>query len=854
MNSMDKQAILQERFGFRSFRDGQEALIDAILDGRDAFGVMPTGGGKSLCYQIPALLLEGLTLVISPLISLMKDQVAALKEAGIPAAYLNSSLTAAQQREVLRRGETGAYRLLYVAPERLLSEGFLTIAAGQRISLLAVDEAHCVSQWGQDFRPNYLDIPVFVRSLSRRPVIAAFTATATREVGEDIVRLLELREPCRVVTGFDRPNLYFDVRRERDKFSWLKSYLSAHREKSGIVYCATRKTVEQVCEKLKAAGFAATRYHAGLDDTERRENQDDFSYDRATVMVATNAFGMGIDKSNVSFVIHYNMPKNIESYYQEAGRAGRDGAPADCILLFSSGDVITAKYLISNGSDREQVSDELREGLLARDLRRLRQMEDYCKTAGCYRGALLDYFGEAHPPTCDRCGNCLDAEIGFTGETVEEDITLAAQKILSCVRRVERQNRVGLGETMLVRVLLGSREKTLLEREYDLLSTYGIMKGTSRNLLHEYIRLLEKKGFLTRPPGEFDVLQTTERADGVLFRGEQVLWRHAAPEAQKRGQKAAATGEKPDAADQADQGLFEKLRVLRAALARQAKVPAYVVFHDATLLDLAKQQPTTGEELSAVSGIGEQKAAKYGQAVLDAISEWKAEHESGDGAYPGNLLREIFDDPAVLPADASERLRRVIEELFAGQERNRKILSDRYEAGQTLESIGTENGVSRERIRQILEKDLRKLRQKRIKAYLSGETEQLQKPKAAAQTQPQPVLRLRPEQLARYVCVPDGISITAFARRLCELKDAEQPGALTGRQLSERLLAEGYLIEQIADTDGLLRRPSPAGEAAGIVLTERTKENGETFTMVTLTEKAQRWLIGRLSEQSEAED
>ena len=456
---MNKYTVLRERFGFPSFKDGQEVLIDAILAGCDAFGVMPTGGGKSLCYQVPALLLEGLTLVISPLISLMKDQVASLKEMGIPAAFLNSSLTAAQQREVLRRGEAGDYRLIYVAPERLLSESFLAFAVGQRIALLAVDEAHCVSQWGQDFRPNYLDIPAFIRSLPRRPVIAAFTATATAEVGEDIVRLLELREPCRVVTGFDRPNLYFDVRRERGKLAWLKDYLGAHRDRSGIVYCATRKTVEQVCESLKASGFAATRYHAGLDDAERRENQDDFSYDRATVMVATNAFGMGIDKSNVSFVIHYNMPKNIESNYQEAGRAGRDGAPADCILLFSAGDVITAKYLIANGSEREQISEELREGLLARDLRRLRQMEDYCKTAGCYRGALLDYFGEAHPPACDRCGNCLDAEIGFTDETVEEDITLAAQKILSCVRRVERQNRVGLGETMLVRVLVGSRDK-----------------------------------------------------------------------------------------------------------------------------------------------------------------------------------------------------------------------------------------------------------------------------------------------------------------------------------------------------------------------------------------------------------
>ena len=749
---MDKQTVLRERFGFRSFRDGQEALIDAILAGRDAFGVMPTGGGKSLCYQLPALLLEGLTLVISPLISLMKDQVAALKEAGIPAAFLNSSLTAGQQREVLRRAEAGAYRLIYVTPERLMTEGFLSFAAGQKLSLLAVDEAHCVSQWGQDFRPNYLDIPAFVRRLPRRPVIAAFTATATAEVGDDVVRLLGLREPCRVVTGFDRPNLFFDVRRERDKLAWLKNYLLAHRDRSGIVYCATRKTVEQVCEKLRAAGFAATRYHAGLDEAERRENQEDFAFDRAAVMVATNAFGLGIDKSNVSFVIHYNMPKNIESYYQEAGRAGRDGAPADCILLFSAGDVITAKYLIENGSDRDQLPEELREELLRRDMRRLRQIEDYCKSSGCYRAALLDYFGEPHRPTCACCGNCLQTEETPSGETVEEDITLAAQKILSCVRRVERQNRIGLGETMIVLILAGSRDKTLLAREYDLLSTYGLMKGTNRNLLHEYIRALSKQGYLTRPPGEYDVLQTTERADAVLFRGEQVLWRHAAaeePQSQKK--KPAAPGRQAAA----EQSLFDQLRALRTELAMQAGVPAYVIFHDATLLRLAEAKPGTEEELLAVPGIGEQKAAKYGKAVLELIAACTAK--------------------------------------------------------------------------------------------------QAQNTKAPGKNEAKPLLRLRPDQLARYACDPEGISMSTFARRLTELKDADQPGILTGRQISDQLLAEGLLTEELADTGRLRRRPTPAGEAAGIIMTERTKENGESYVMVTLTEPAQRRLISQLSANREAD-
>ena len=845
---MDKQTILQEHFGFRSFRDGQEALIDAILSGRDVFGVMPTGGEKSLCYQIPALLLEGLTLVVSPLISLMKDQVAALKEAGIPAAFLNSSLTAAQQREVLRRGEIGAYKLIYVAPERLLTDSFLEFAARQQVSLLAVDEAHCVSQWGQDFRPNYLDIPAFVRRLPRRPVLAAFTATATAVVGKDIARLLELRDPLRLVTGFDRPNLFFDVRRERDKLSWLRDYLEARRDKSGIVYCATRKTVEQVCDKLRSAGFSATRYHAGLDDAERRENQEDFAFDRATIMVATNAFGMGIDKSNVSFVIHYNMPKNLESYYQEAGRAGRDGAPADCILLYSAGDVMTAKHLIEKGNDREQLDEALQVQLLIRDTQRLRQMENYCKTTDCFRAALLDYFGESHKPTCDNCGNCLHAEEEVSGETVEEDITLAAQKILSCVRRVERKKRVGLGETMLVLVLAGSRDKTLLAREYDLLPTYGIMKDTRRPLLHEYIRELVKQGYLLRPPGDYDVLITSEKADKVLFQKERVLWRHIGQKEQPpRLQKTAVSGR----LGAANQALFDRLRTLRAELARQARVPAYVIFHDATLLNIASAKPSTEAELLAVPGVGEQKAKKYGHAVLAVIAEWKADRSysaNDESAYPGNLLREIFDEPTTLAPNAAERLCAVLDELFAKNERNRQILSARYEAGQTLESIGAAHGVSKERIRQILEKDLRKLRRKNVRAYLLGETEQLRKPKAAVQPEPQPPLHLRPEQLARCVCDPDGISMTEFARRLTALKDETEPGALTGRQLSDRLLSEGYLTEQLSETDDLFRRPTPAGESVGITLTERTGKDGRPFTMVTLTEQAQRWLIGRLSE------
>ena len=399
---MDSSAVLRKYFGHTAFRPGQERLVTGILSGRDALGIMPTGGGKSICYQVPALLLPGLTLVISPLISLMKDQVAALTAAGVDAAFLNSSQDLEESRAVWSALRRRALRLLYVAPERLENPRFLELVSSLDIPLVAVDEAHCISQWGQDFRPSYLKIADFVAGLPCRPVLAAFTATATAKVQEDIVGQLSLQDPVRVVTGFDRPNLFFDVRRPKNKLTSLMALLSERRGRSGIVYCATRSSVERVCQGLLDFGIPATRYHAGLSEEERRRNQDDFRFDRRTVMVATNAFGMGIDKSNVSFVIHYNMPKNLESYYQEAGRAGRDGEPADCILLYGAGDVVTAKLLMENSSQNE----EKRELLQQRDLDRLDVMVGYCKTTDCLRGCLLDYFGQPHSETCGNCGNC----------------------------------------------------------------------------------------------------------------------------------------------------------------------------------------------------------------------------------------------------------------------------------------------------------------------------------------------------------------------------------------------------------------------------------------------------------------
>ena len=616
---MDQYEALKYYFGHSKFRQGQEALINAILSGRDVLGIMPTGGGKSLCYQIPALVLEGVTVVISPLISLMKDQVAALSEAGIQAAYLNSTLTPQQMQLVYQRTREGAYQLLYVAPERLDTAEFSALVEQISVPLVAVDEAHCISQWGQDFRPSYLNIAAFVQRLPRRPVVAAFTATATGEVQADIVRLLELREPLRMVTGFDRPNLFFDVRRPKQKTPVLLRLIQERQDKSGIVYCATRSAVERLCKSLCAKGIAATRYHAGLDEEERRQNQDDFQFDRKTVMVATNAFGMGIDKSNVGFVIHYHMPKSLEAYCQEAGRAGRDGEPADCILLYSNGDVETAKYLIEN-SGNDLLTQEEQDDIRQRDYDRLNAMVGYCKTTRCYRSYILSYFGQNAPTSCGNCGNCK-------GDYESQDITVHAQMLLSCILRIRQRMGYYVGKTLVIQTLQGSKNRRVLDMGLDELSTYGLLPKTSAREIRAEIEFLEQEGYLRTNP-EHQTLEPSKSASAILFEGKKVSMPVRIDRIEeetgdgRKGPKKAAGALPEDA-----KGLYNVLKALRMKLAQEQDVPAYIVFSNATLTDMAVKAPRTMPEFLGVSGVGEVKAEKYGEAFLKAIALYQEKQQ-----------------------------------------------------------------------------------------------------------------------------------------------------------------------------------------------------------------------------------
>ncbi|MBR4223338.1 MAG: DNA helicase RecQ [Oscillospiraceae bacterium] len=599
---MDKYEVLKSCFGYDDLREGQAELIDNILSGKDTLGVMPTGAGKSLCYQIPALMMDGVSLVISPLISLMQDQVMSLVGLGIKAAYINSSLTQAQYHTVLRRAAEGWYKLIYVAPERLDSETFLQTVCSMDISMVTTDEAHCISHWGQDFRPSYLKIPEFIAKLPRRPVVTAFTATATEQVRDDIIRLLDMRSPFMKVTGFDRKNLYFEVRHPEDKFHDLLSLVRKYdaEGRSGIIYCSTRKDVENVCDKLRDEGFSVSRYHAGLTENERRNNQEDLIYDRVRVMVATNAFGMGIDKSNISFVIHYGMPKDVESYYQEAGRAGRDGSPSDCILLYTPRDRYVAEFLINKSYEESSLDPEEAERIRERDMTKLRDMVRYAVRDGCLRSYILRYFGETGMDNCGNCSYCC-------GDVALTDITTDAQKIMSCIFRSGQRYSI----STVAKILTGDSGESVTGRGLDTLSTYGIMAGSSVKYIYGICSRLCEMDHITISDDDHRIAKLTEKALPVL-RGEiRVNARIRADKVRERTAKY-------------DRNLFLILQDIRAKAASVAGVPPYSIFTDLTLAELAAKMPTDTESFARIPGVTRIKIERYADRFIRAISEYNS--------------------------------------------------------------------------------------------------------------------------------------------------------------------------------------------------------------------------------------
>ena len=611
----DKYEVLKQFFGYDSFREGQETLIDSILQGRDTMGIMPTGSGKSLCYQIPALMMDGVTLVISPLISLMKDQVTALNQAGIHAAFLNSTLTMGQYTKALAYAKEGRYPIIYVAPERLATDGFLDFALHTKISMVAVDEAHCVSQWGQDFRPSYLKIVEFINKLPKRPVISAFTATATKEVKEDIIDILMLEEPTVVSTGYDRPNLYMGVQSPKDKYAALKNFVETHPGQCGIVYCLTRKLVEEVSGRLKADGFSVTRYHAGVSDAERKQNQEDFIYDRSLIMIATNAFGMGIDKSNVRFVIHYNMPRSPEAFYQEIGRCSRDGEPGECILFYSGQDVITNQFFIDNNQDNQELDALTRQIVMERDRERLRKMTFYCFTNECLRDYILRYFGEYGSNYCGNCQNCITQF-----ETV--DVTESARALIGCVSACRQR----YGVNVILDTVHGANTAKIRQYRMDENPFYGALSKVPAYRLRQIMNHLLLKEFLSITNDEYAIVKLTEHSDQVLKTEEPVVMKmakeqeHAAkvkPEKKSRKSK----GEEVSLSE-SEEALFDRLRTLRMEIAREAKVPPYIVFSDKTLVHMCRVKPGTRAEMLTVSGVGEFKFEKYGEQFLELLKNY----------------------------------------------------------------------------------------------------------------------------------------------------------------------------------------------------------------------------------------
>lgn len=601
-----QQEILNEVFGYEQFREGQEGIIDATLKKEDVIGIMPTGAGKSLCYQVPALLLEGITIVISPLISLMQDQVMSLKEVGVRAAYLNSSLSPIQFDKAINNAKEGMYKIIYIAPERLETRSLQSLAASIDISMVVVDEAHCISQWGQDFRPSYLNIIHFINQLKTRPIIAAYTATATKTVIDDIVCSLGLDNPYQIITGYNRSNLSFEVINSSDKNRILLEQLQHKKDMSGIIYCNTRSNVDEVYELLGERGFSVSKYHAGLSDEVRKNSQSDFIYERKQIMVATNAFGMGIDKSNVRYVIHYNMPKNIEAYYQEAGRAGRDGEAAECILLYSGNDVRINDFLINVSYENSQLDKETALQIKEQDIEKLKKMTYYCLTNECLRSYILNYFGEKGSNYCGNCSNCLNE---FETINVVEEAKQIIKLVLSSGERY--------GKVVIVETAWGSNTQKLNNFNLNKNNYYGCLSKLTKQRLHMIVNDLLVKGLLLSTGSDYPILKVTEEGRKLIDSNnstEQLLLKLPKEvEIIKTKKKSSIIS------DDYDMNLFELLRQLRMQIAKEEHVPPYIVFGDQTLRGMSIMLPKNKQEMLNVSGVGEVKYQKYGERFVEVI-------------------------------------------------------------------------------------------------------------------------------------------------------------------------------------------------------------------------------------------
>ena len=600
--------VLKKYYGYTSFRKGQEDIINEIINKNDVLAIMPTGGGKSICYQVPSLILDGITIVISPLISLMKDQVDALKSMGINATLINSSLNTSQFNAVIDGINNDEYKIIYIAPERLDSYEFVNIIRNKKLSQIAIDEAHCVSQWGHDFRSSYRKIGTFINSLEKRPIVTAFTATASLEVREDIIKLLNLYNPTLFITGFNRENLTININKSSGKNEYLLKYVENHKDESGIIYAATRKEVDKIYEGLLKRGYSVSRYHAGLSAEERKSNQEEFIKDNISIMVATNAFGMGIDKPNIRYVIHYNMPQSIENYYQEIGRAGRDGEESECVLLFTPGDVHTQKYLIEIGTE-----NSTRQNI---QYKKLQQMVDLIYSNDCYRKSIIGYFGEEFNDNCGKCSNCLD-----DGEIIDK--TLDAQKVISCIARMKRS----FGATMVIDVLRGSKNKKVIQFGFNTLSTYGIMKDYSVDELKTFINTLISHGFIDSVEGTYPVLRLNEKSLDIIKGNIKVEFRES-----KVSKKLEVSNE-----------LYDVLRSIRYEIAKSEGIAPYMVFGDGTLRGMASVYPTTKEEMLTVSGVGEIKYEKYGQPFESAILRYLEENNIQKKANTSNKVDKELD-------------------------------------------------------------------------------------------------------------------------------------------------------------------------------------------------------------------